>query len=76
MTEAMKRRLERLEAETERKKPALLTVTLPDGTTQRVAPVAAIDFAWSGGPGSLAGVESNRPEYSELAAVLTAVFGQ
>lgn len=76
MIESIKRRLAALEGEAERRKPALLTVTLPDGTTQRVAPVAAIDLAWSGGPGSIVGVDANRPEYSPLAETLTAVFGQ
>ncbi len=76
MNEAIKRRLEHLEAETERRKPALLTITLPDGTAQRLDPIAAIDLAWGGGPGSIAGVDVNRPEYSALAETLTAVFGQ
>lgn len=76
MNKSVKRRLERLEAETERRKPALLTVTTADGKEQRLSPVAAIDLAWSGGPGSLVDVETNRPEYAELARVLTAVFGR
>ena len=76
MNEPIKRRLERLEAETERRKPALLTVTLPDGTTQRIDPVTAIDLAWSGGPGSFVDVAANRPEYDGLACTLAAVFGR
>lgn len=76
MTEAMKRRLERLEVEAKRRKPALMTVITADGKEQQLSPVAAIDLAWSGGPGSLVDVETNRPEYAELAGVLTAVFGR
>lgn len=76
MSDTMKRRLEALEAEIERRKPALLTVTLSDGTVQQLDPVTAINLAWSGGPGNLVGMETNRPEYAELAGVLTAVFGR
>lgn len=76
LNESIKRRLEHLEAETERRKPALLTVTTADGKEQRLSPVAAIETAWAGGPGSLVDVAANRPEYSELAATLAAVFGK
>lgn len=76
MNKSATRRLERLEGEAERRKPALLTVTTVDGKEQQLSPVAAIDLAWSGGPGSLVDVETNRPEYSALAETLTAVFGQ
>lgn len=76
MNKSVTRRLERLEGEAERRKPAWLTVTTVDGKEQRLSPVAAIDLAWSGGPGSLVDVETNRPEYAELAGVLTAVFGR
>lgn len=76
MNKSATRRLERLEGEAERRKPARLTVTTVDGKEQRLSPVAAIDLAWSGGPGSLVDVETNRPEYAGLACTLAAVFGQ
>lgn len=76
MNKSATRRLERLEGEAERRKPAWLTVTTVDGKEQRLSPVAAIDLAWSGGPGSLVDVETNRPEYAGLACTLAAVFGQ
>lgn len=76
MNKSATRRLERLEGEAERRKPALLTVTTADGKEKPLSPAAAIDLAWSGGPGSLVDVETNRPEYAELAGVLTAVFGR
>lgn len=76
MTEAMKRRLEHLEVEAKRRKPALMTVTTADGKEQQLSPVEAIERAWTGGPGTLVDVAANRPEYSALAETLTAVFGQ
>ena len=76
MNKSATRRLERLEGEAERRKPAWLTVTTADGKEQRLSPVAAIETAWAGGPGSLVDVAANRPEYSELAATLAAVFGK
>lgn len=76
MNEAIKRRLEALEGEAERRKPVLLTVTMSDGKEQQLSPIEAIERAWAGGPGSLVDVETNRPEYAELAGGLTAVFGQ
>ena len=76
MDKSAKRRLEALEDAAARRKPAMLTVALSDGTVQQVDPVAAIDLAWSGGPGSLVDVETNRPEYAGLACTLAAVFGQ
>lgn len=74
LNESIKRRLEALEAEIERRKPALMTIILPDGTTQRVDPVAAIETVWAGGPGSIVDMTANRPEYSALAETLAAVF--
>ena len=76
MNEAIKRRLEALEGEAERRKPVLLTVTMSDGKEQQLSPVEAIERAWAGGPGSLVDVETNRPEYAGLACTLAAVFGQ
>ena len=76
LNESIKRRLEALEGEAESRKPALLTVTMSDGKEQQLSPIEAIERAWTGGPGSLVDVETNRPEYAELAGVLTAVFGQ
>lgn len=76
MKDTIKRRLEALETEIERRKPALMTVTTVDGKEQQLSPVAAIETAWAGGPGSLVDVAANRPEYSALAETLTAVFGQ
>lgn len=76
LNKSAKRRLEALECEAARRKPALMIVTTADGKEQRLSPVAAIDFAWSGGPGSLVDVETNRPEYAGLACTLAAVFGQ
>lgn len=76
MNKSATRRLECLEGEAERRKPAWLTVTTVDGKEQRLSPVAAIDLAWNGGPGSLVDVETNRPEYAALAATLVAVFGR
>ena len=76
MNESTKRRLEALESDVARRKPALLTVTLPDGKEQQLSPVAAIETAWAGGPGSIVGVETNRPEYAGLACTLAAVFGK
>lgn len=76
MNKSVKRRLERLEGEAERRKPALMTVTTVDGKEQQLSPVEAIERAWNGDPGSIVGVKTNRPEYAELAGVLTAVFGK
>ncbi len=76
MNESAKRRLAALEGEIARRKPALMIVTTADGKEQQLSPVAAIETAWAGGPGSLVDVAANRPEYSALAETLTAVFGQ
>ena len=76
MNESAKRRLASLEGEIARRKPALMIVTTADGKEQQLSPVAAIETAWAGGPGSLVDVAANRPEYSALAETLTAVFGQ
>lgn len=76
MTEAMKRRLERIEAEIERQRPSRLTIVTADGQTQTLLPVDAINLVWQADTDSIAHITADRPEYAELAGVLTAVFGR
>lgn len=76
MNEAMKRRLERIEAEIERQRPSRLTIVTTGGQTQILCPVDAINLVWQADAGSIANITADRPEYAELAGVLTAVFGR
>ena len=76
MNEAMKRRLERIEAEIERQRPSRLTIITADGQTQTLLPVDAINLVWQADTDSIAHITADRPKYAELAGVLTAVFGR
>lgn len=76
MNTSQKRRLAYLEAEIERQRPSRLTIVTADGQTQTLCPVDAINLVWQADAGSIANITADRPEYAELAGVLTAVFGR
>ena len=64
-----------VDAEIDRRKPCLLSVSLNNGRIVNASPAEAIDLIWSSELGEIRSIETDRPEYAELAGALNAVFG-